>query len=78
MGYKQLFLITTCVYTAFIQLDDKSIDLALIDPPCILNLNKVKNTTSINNYANELIGLKDGFDLKVLDLLQYFVGKGCN
>ena len=50
-------------------LDDNSIDLVLIDPPYLLNLNKIKNTSSINNYANELIGLKDGFDLKVLDLL---------
>jgi len=50
-------------------LDDNSIDLVVIDPPYLLNLNKVKNTSSINNYANELMGLKDGFDLKVLDLL---------
>ena len=50
-------------------LDDKSIDLVVMDPPYLLNLNKIKKTSSINNYANELIGLKDGFDLKVLDLL---------
>lgn len=50
-------------------LDDKSIDLVIIDPPYKLNLNKVKNTTTFNNYANELLDLKDGFDLKVLDLL---------
>ena len=50
-------------------LDDKSIDLVVIDPPYLLNLTKVKKTTTFNNYANELIGLKDGFDLKVLDLL---------
>ena len=50
-------------------LDDKSIDLVVMDPPYFLNLTKVKNTSSFNNYANELIGLKDGFDLKVLDLL---------
>ena len=50
-------------------LEDKSIDLVVIDPPYLLNLNKVKKTTTFNNYANELIGLKDGFDLKVLDLL---------
>lgn len=50
-------------------LDDNSVDLVVIDPPYLLNLTKVKNTSSINNYANELIGLKDGFDLKVLDLL---------
>lgn len=50
-------------------LDDKSIDLVVMDPPYLLNLNKIKNTSSINNYANELIGLKDGFDLRVLDLL---------
>ena len=29
------------------------------------NLNKIKNTSSINNYANELMGLKDGFDLVI-------------
>lgn len=50
-------------------LDDNSIDLVVIDPPYLLNLTKVKKTSSFNNYANELIGLKDGFDLKVLDLL---------
>ena len=50
-------------------LDDNSIDLIVMDPPYLLNLTKVKNTSSFNNYANELIGLKDGFDLKVLDLL---------
>ena len=50
-------------------LDDNSIDLVVIDPPYKLNLNKVKNTTTFNNYANELLDLKDGFDLKVLDLL---------
>ena len=50
-------------------LDDKSIDLVVIDPPYKLNLNKIKSTISLNNYANELLGLKDGFDLKVLDLL---------
>ena len=50
-------------------LEDNSIDLVVMDPPYLLNLTKVKNTSSLNNYANELIGLKDGFDLKVLDLL---------
>ncbi len=50
-------------------LEDKSIDLVIIDPPYKLDLNKMKNTTTFNNYANELLGLKDGFDLKVLDLL---------
>lgn len=50
-------------------LDDHSIDLVVIDPPYKLDLNKVKNTTIFNNYANELLGLKDGFDLQVLDLL---------
>ena len=29
----------------------------------------MKKTSSFNSYANDLIGLKDGFDLKVLDLL---------
>ena len=50
-------------------LDDNSIDLVVMDPPYLLNLNKIKNTSSINNYANELMGLKDGFDLKVIDML---------
>ena len=50
-------------------LDDNSFDLVVMDPPYLLNLNKIKNTSSINNYANELMGLKDGFDLKVLDML---------
>lgn len=50
-------------------LDDNSIDLVIIDPPYKLNLNKVKKTSTFNNYANELLELKDGFDLKVLDLL---------
>lgn len=50
-------------------LDDNSIDLVVMDPPYLLNLTKVKKTSSFNNYANELIRLKDGFDLKVLDLL---------
>ena len=50
-------------------LEDNSIDLVVIDPPYKLDLNKVKNTKSYTNYANELLGLKDGFDLKVLDLL---------
>lgn len=50
-------------------LDNNSIDLVVIDPPYKLNLNKVKKTSTFNNYANELLELKDGFDLKVLDLL---------
>ena len=50
-------------------LDDNSIDLVVIDPPYLLNLNKTKNTTSCNRYANDLLKLKDGFDLKVLDIL---------
>ena len=50
-------------------LDDKSIDLVVMDPPYLLDLQKIKNTTSINNYAYELLDLKDGFDLKILDLL---------
>ena len=50
-------------------LDDNSIDLVVIDPPYLLNLTKVKKTSSFNNYANDLIGLKDGFDLKVVELL---------
>lgn len=50
-------------------LEDNSIDLVIIDPPYLLNLNKVKKTSSLNNYANDLLDLKDGFDLKVLDIL---------
>lgn len=50
-------------------LDDNSIDLVVIDPPYKLDLNKVKKTNIFNSYANELLELKDGFDLKVLDLL---------
>lgn len=50
-------------------LDDNSIDLVVIDPPYLLSLNKVKNTQTYNNYANELLNLKDGFDLRVLDIL---------
>ena len=50
-------------------LDDNSIDLVVIDPPYKLDLNKVRKTNTFNNYANELLELKDGFDLRVLDLL---------
>lgn len=50
-------------------LDDNSIDLVVIDPPYKLDLNRIKNTNSFNSYTNELLELKDGFDLKVLDLL---------
>lgn len=50
-------------------LEDNSIDLVVIDPPYKLDLNKIKKTTTFNSYANELLELKDGFDLKVLDLL---------
>lgn len=50
-------------------LEDNSIDLVVIDPPYKLDLNERKNTNTFTNYANELLGLKDGFDLKVLDLL---------
>ena len=50
-------------------LDNNSIDLVVMDPPYLLNLNETKNTTSCNRYANDLLKLKDGFDLKVLDIL---------
>ena len=43
-------------------LDDKSVDLVIIDPPYLLNINKTKNPTSCNRYANDLLKLKDGFD----------------
>lgn len=41
-------------------LDDKSIDLVIIDPPYKLNLSKLKHPSSFNSYANELLDLKDG------------------
>ena len=50
-------------------IDDNSIDLVIIDPPYLLNINNVKNFSNMNKYANDLLNLKDGFDLKVLDLL---------
>ena len=50
-------------------LNDNSVDLVIIDPPYLLNLNKVKKPTNMNNYANELLNLKNGFDLRVLDIL---------
>ena len=50
-------------------IDDNSIDLVIIDPPYLLNINKVKNVSNMNKYSNDLLNLKDGFDLKVLDLL---------
>lgn len=50
-------------------LDDKSVDLVVMDPPYLLNLNKTKKTSTFNKYANDLINLKDGFDLKILDLI---------
>ena len=59
-------------------IDDNSIDLVIIDPPYLLNINKVKNVSNMNKYANDLLNLKDGFDLKVLDLLNYFSNKNCN
>ena len=50
-------------------INDNSIDLVIIDPPYLLNINNVKNFSNMNRYANDLLNLKDGFDLKVLDLL---------
>ena len=50
-------------------IDDNSIHLVIIDAPYLLNINKVKNVSNMNKYANDLLNLKDGFDLKVLDLL---------
>ena len=38
-------------------LDDNSIDLVVMDPPYLLNINKVKKTTTFNKYANDLIEL---------------------
>lgn len=51
------------------QLDDKSIDLVVMDPPYKLDLPKMKKASQLNNYTNELQKLKDGFDLKILDML---------
>ena len=50
-------------------LDDNSIDLVVMDPPYVLDLNKVKRPSNLNNYANDLLNLKDGFDMKILDIL---------
>lgn len=50
-------------------LDDNSIDLVVMDPPYLLDLNKVKTPSNLNNYANDLLNLKDGFDIKILDIL---------
>ena len=38
-------------------LDDKSIDLVIIDPPYKLNLSKLKHPSIFNSYANELLSL---------------------
>ena len=45
-------------------LEDKSIDLVIIDPPYKLELNKIRNTNKFNKYTKELMDLKDGFDEK--------------
>ena len=50
-------------------LEDKSIDLVIIDPPYKLSLNSLKKETKFIGYTNELLHLKDGFDLTILDLL---------
>ena len=42
---------------------DNSIDLVIIDPPYLLNINKVKNVSNMNKYANDLLNLKDGRNL---------------
>ena len=52
-------------------LDNKSIDLVVIDPPYLLNLTKVKKTTTFNNYANELIG----FEYPVTDTPHFYFFK---
>ena len=44
-------------------LDDNSIDLVVIDPPYKLDLNKVRKTNTFNNYANELLELKEAYIL---------------
>ncbi|MCI8587235.1 MAG: site-specific DNA-methyltransferase [Clostridia bacterium] len=50
-------------------LDDNSIDLVVIDPPYKLDISNIRKTNTFNNYTNELLNLKDGFDLKILDVL---------
>ena len=50
-------------------LDNKSVDLVIMDPPYKLNIRKMKNPKIFCNYANDLLYLQNGFDLKVLDLL---------
>ena len=50
-------------------LKDKSIDLVIIDPPYKLTLSNRIHTKVFNKYANDLVNLKDGFDLRILDLL---------
>ena len=46
---------------------DKTIDLVIIDPPYIINTGKANNKYS--RYTKELVNMKDGFDLKILDIL---------
>ncbi len=50
-------------------LEDKSIDLVIIDPPYKLTLSNRIYTKIFNKYANDLLNLKDGFDLRILDVL---------
>ena len=50
-------------------LEDKSVDLVIIDPPYKLSINQVKRAIAFSSYTNELLHLKDGFNLEVLDLL---------
>ena len=42
-------------------IEDKSIDLVVIDPPYLINLTKVKKPTKFNGYANDILDIKDGF-----------------
>ena len=50
-------------------LDDNSIDLVVMDPPYLLSITKIRKVNKFNKYANDLIDLKNGFDIKVLDIL---------
>ena len=54
-------------------LDDNSIDLVIIDPPYKLDIVKLTNTTKFNNYANELLGLKESRTKDVLKGLADYI-----
>ena len=49
--------------------ENNTVDLVVIDPPYLINLTKVKKPTKFNNYANDILDIKDGFNREILDLL---------